>query len=171
MGQNLTNLNLSHNRLACIPQLITSLSVKSKSCAFSLWNKRINREYSYFFFAQFQQENCPNLSLLDLSNVTTVAASHGILHIEQLQDGCPKLKVLRITNSQITLGPPPTTDRAAVPNDEVFDSFHAFQYFHFTPAFSITLIVTLFWVGRIRNRLAFGNWKNYPLRHWLTNLD
>lgn len=40
--------------------------------------------------------------------MTTVAASHGILHIEQLQEGCPNLKVLRITNSQITLSPPPT---------------------------------------------------------------
>lgn len=47
--------------------------------------------------------HCPNLSLLDLSNISTVAASHGILHIEKLQEGCPHLKVLRITNSHITL--------------------------------------------------------------------
>lgn len=49
------------------------------------------------------QTNCPNLVLLDLSNVTTQATSHGILHVEKLQQGCPKLKVLRITNSHITL--------------------------------------------------------------------
>uniref|UniRef100_A0A182SV58 F-box domain-containing protein n=1 Tax=Anopheles maculatus TaxID=74869 RepID=A0A182SV58_9DIPT len=47
--------------------------------------------------------HCPNLVLLDLSNVNTVAVSHGILHIEQLQHGCQKLKVLRITNSHINL--------------------------------------------------------------------
>lgn len=40
-----------------------------------------------------------------MSNVTTIAASHGILHIEKLQHGCQKLKVLRITNSHITLSP------------------------------------------------------------------
>lgn len=51
----------------------------------------------------FVQTHCPNLSLLDLSNVSTVAASHGVLHIEKLQEGCSHLKVLRITNSQISL--------------------------------------------------------------------
>lgn len=45
---------------------------------------------------------CSNLLLLDLSNVSTLATSHGILNIESLQKGCPKLKVLRITNSHIT---------------------------------------------------------------------
>ncbi|XP_031640713.1 F-box/LRR-repeat protein 6 isoform X2 [Contarinia nasturtii] len=74
LGGRLTHLNLAHNRLAGIPQLITALST-----------------------------HCPNLSLLDLSNVSTVAASHGVLHIEKLQEGCSHLKVLRITNSQISL--------------------------------------------------------------------
>lgn len=74
LGSRLTHLNLAHNRLAGIPQLITALST-----------------------------HCPNLSLLDLSNVSTVAASHGVLHIEKLQEGCSHLKVLRITNSQISL--------------------------------------------------------------------
>ncbi|KAM7342018.1 F-box and leucine-rich repeat protein 6 [Cochliomyia hominivorax] len=74
MGERLTHLYLAHNRLAGIPQLVNVLST-----------------------------HCPNLVLLDLSNVTTQATSHGILHIEKLQQGCPKLKVLRITNSHITL--------------------------------------------------------------------
>jgi len=52
----------------------------------------------YYFF----QTHCPNLTLLDLSNVTTQATSHGVLHIEKLQRGCQKLKVLRVTNSHIT---------------------------------------------------------------------
>ncbi|XP_073847232.1 F-box and leucine-rich repeat protein 6 [Musca autumnalis] len=74
MGDKLTHLYLAHNRLAGIPQIVNVLST-----------------------------HCPNLVLLDLSNVTTQATSHGILHVEKLQQGCPKLKVLRITNSHITL--------------------------------------------------------------------
>ncbi|KAL9912980.1 uncharacterized protein LOC119641235 [Glossina fuscipes] len=74
MGGRLTHLYLAHNRLACIPQVVNILST-----------------------------HAPNLQLLDLSNVSTQATSHGILHIEKLQQGCPKLKVLRITNSHITL--------------------------------------------------------------------
>ncbi|XP_050076180.1 F-box/LRR-repeat protein 6 [Anopheles maculipalpis] len=74
IGSRLTHLYLAHNRLSGIPQIVKALST-----------------------------HCPNLVLLDLSNVNTVAMSHGILHIEQLQHGCQKLKVLRITNSHINL--------------------------------------------------------------------
>ncbi|XP_030386648.1 F-box/LRR-repeat protein 6 [Scaptodrosophila lebanonensis] len=73
MGSRLTHLHLAHNRLAGIPQIVSILST-----------------------------HCPNLALLDLSNVTTQATSHGVLHIEKLQNGCQKLKVLRVTNSHIT---------------------------------------------------------------------
>ncbi|XP_016979471.1 F-box/LRR-repeat protein 6 [Drosophila rhopaloa] len=73
MGSRLTHLYLAHNRLAGIPQIVGVLST-----------------------------HCPNLTLLDLSNVTTQATSHGVLHIEKLQHGCQKLKVLRVTNSHIT---------------------------------------------------------------------
>ncbi|KAL1400226.1 hypothetical protein pipiens_007615 [Culex pipiens pipiens] len=74
MGERLTHLYLAHNRLSGIPQIVKALSTQ-----------------------------CPNLALLDLSNVSTIAISHGILNIEQLQSGCQKLKVLRITNSHINL--------------------------------------------------------------------
>ncbi|XP_055621283.1 F-box/LRR-repeat protein 6 [Toxorhynchites rutilus septentrionalis] len=74
MGERLTHLYLAHNRLSGIPQIVKALSTQ-----------------------------CPNLALLDLSNVSTIAVSHGILNIEQLQGGCKKLKVLRITNSHINL--------------------------------------------------------------------
>ncbi|XP_035785332.1 F-box/LRR-repeat protein 6-like [Anopheles albimanus] len=74
MGSRLTHLHLAHNRLSGIPQIVKALSTY-----------------------------CPNLVLLDLSNVSTIAISHGILHIEQLQQGCQKLKILRITNSHINL--------------------------------------------------------------------
>ncbi|XP_043862761.1 F-box/LRR-repeat protein 6 [Drosophila santomea] len=73
MSSRLTHLYLAHNRLAGIPQIVGVLST-----------------------------HCPNLTLLDLSNVTTQATSHGVLHIEKLQRGCQKLKVLRVTNSHIT---------------------------------------------------------------------
>ncbi|XP_037949411.1 uncharacterized protein LOC119681830 [Teleopsis dalmanni] len=73
MNKRLTHLYLAHNRLAGIPQIVNILS-----------------------------DHCANLVLLDLSNVTTQATSHGILRIEKLQHGCKKLKVLRVTNSQIT---------------------------------------------------------------------
>lgn len=74
MGERLTHLYLAHNRLSGIPQIVKALSTQ-----------------------------CPNLALLDLSNVSTIAISHGILNIEQLQAGCQKLKVLRITNSHINM--------------------------------------------------------------------
>lgn len=51
------------------------------------------------------QTHCPNLILLDLSNISTMAVSHAVLPLEKLQTGCPKLKVFRITNAQVTLGP------------------------------------------------------------------
>lgn len=38
-----------------------------------------------------------------MSNVRTVSHSAGTLHIEKLQEGCPILRVLRITNSQLAL--------------------------------------------------------------------
>lgn len=76
MKDRLTHLTLAHNRLSGIPQITTALTL-----------------------------NCPNLLLLDLSNVVTVAVSHGILHVEKLQEGCQKLKVLRIANSHIQLSP------------------------------------------------------------------
>nr|XP_014088582.1 uncharacterized protein LOC106616449 [Bactrocera oleae]XP_014088585.1 uncharacterized protein LOC106616449 [Bactrocera oleae]XP_014088586.1 uncharacterized protein LOC106616449 [Bactrocera oleae]XP_036218747.1 uncharacterized protein LOC106616449 [Bactrocera oleae]XP_036218748.1 uncharacterized protein LOC106616449 [Bactrocera oleae]XP_036218749.1 uncharacterized protein LOC106616449 [Bactrocera oleae]XP_036218750.1 uncharacterized protein LOC106616449 [Bactrocera oleae]XP_036218751.1 unc len=75
INKRLTHLYLAHNRLAGIPQIVATLAT-----------------------------HCPNLVNLDLSNVTTQATSHGIFHIEKLQHGCPKLKVLRVTNSHITWG-------------------------------------------------------------------
>jgi len=51
----------------------------------------------------FFQTHCPNLQVLDLSNLRTVAHTTAPLHVEKLQEGCQKLRVLRITNSQIAL--------------------------------------------------------------------
>jgi hypothetical protein len=52
---------------------------------------------------QLFQTHCPNLQVLDLSNLRTVAHTTALLHIEKLQEGCQKLRILRITNSQIAL--------------------------------------------------------------------
>lgn len=60
------------------------------------------------------QTNCPNLQLLDLSNVRTFAHNMSLLHVEKLQIGCPKLRVLRITNSQIWLAPASLTEQVSV---------------------------------------------------------
>jgi F-box/leucine-rich repeat protein 6 len=73
-NERLNHLNLSDNRLSGIPQITQTLT-----------------------------KHCPNLTVLDLSNVKTVAVSHAMLHVEKLQDGCQKLKVLRIANSHVQL--------------------------------------------------------------------
>lgn len=86
VNERLTHLHLAHNQLAGVPHLATALT-------------------------QF----APNLILLDLSNVKTVAASHGVLHIESLQAGCQKLKILRITNSHIFLGSSTLQEQMASP--------------------------------------------------------
>lgn len=79
------------------------------------------------------QTHCPNLVLLDLSNINTVAISHGVLHIEKLQEGCPRLKVLRVTNSHITLSVATLQEQVNSPNampkeiSQTTFSFHWFQ--------------------------------------------
>jgi F-box and leucine-rich repeat protein 6 len=74
INERLTHLNLADNRLSGIPQITQALTA-----------------------------HCPNLTLLDLSNVKTVAVSHGMLYVEKLQEGCQKLKILRIANSHVQL--------------------------------------------------------------------
>ncbi|ENN75304.1 hypothetical protein YQE_08081, partial [Dendroctonus ponderosae] len=59
--------------------------------------------------------HCPNLQLLDISNIKTFAHNTALLHVEKLQIGCPKIRVLRITNSQIWLAPVALTEQVASP--------------------------------------------------------
>ncbi|CAH1119054.1 unnamed protein product [Phaedon cochleariae] len=86
MASRLVHLVLAHNKIANFTQIMVAIS-----------------------------SNCPNLQLLDLSNVRTFAHNMSLLHIEKLQIGCPKLRVLRITNSQIWLAPASLTEQVASP--------------------------------------------------------
>ncbi|KAK4881598.1 hypothetical protein RN001_004917 [Aquatica leii] len=86
MGSRLTHLVLANNKLVGFTQVITAIAT-----------------------------NCPNLQLLDISNIRTFAHNTALLHVEKLQSGCPKLKVLRITNSQIWLAPVSLSNQVASP--------------------------------------------------------
>ncbi|XP_060877435.1 F-box/LRR-repeat protein 6 [Metopolophium dirhodum] len=85
MGQRLTHLNLADNRLSGITQLVNSLAT-----------------------------HCPNLQSLDLTKVRMVGNT-GNLHIERLQEGCPKLRVLRMSTSQLCLSNVPLNEQALSP--------------------------------------------------------
>lgn len=52
--------------------------------------------------------------MLDLSNVRTLTAT-GHLHIEKVQEGCRNLRILRITNSQVSLQPLSLKEQMASP--------------------------------------------------------
>ncbi|XP_075226696.1 F-box and leucine-rich repeat protein 6 [Lycorma delicatula] len=84
MGERLTHLIISNNKLSGVPQIISALAT-----------------------------HCPSLQVLDMSNVRTVSQSAGTLHIEKLQEGCPLLRVLRITNSQLALASTSLKEQAA----------------------------------------------------------
>ncbi|XP_066159229.1 F-box/LRR-repeat protein 6 [Euwallacea fornicatus] len=86
MNSRLTHLVLAHNKIAGFMQIISALAA-----------------------------HCPNLQLLDISNVKTFAHNTALLHVEKLQIGCPKIKVLRITNSQVWLAPVTLTEQVASP--------------------------------------------------------
>ena len=53
------------------------------------------------------------MQVLDLSNLRTTTRDTVCINIEQLQQGCPKLRVLRLTNSLVRLSPTPLKDQAA----------------------------------------------------------
>ena len=53
--------------------------------------------------------------MLDLSNVRTATRDTVCINIEQLQQGCTKLRVLRLTNSLIRLTATPMKEQAASP--------------------------------------------------------
>ncbi|XP_049821384.1 F-box/LRR-repeat protein 6 isoform X2 [Aethina tumida] len=86
MNNRLTHLVLAHNKIAGFTQIISSIA-----------------------------DHCPNLQLLDISNIRTFAHNTALLHVEKLQIGCPKLRVLRITNSQIWLAPASLPQQMASP--------------------------------------------------------
>lgn len=149
MGERLTHLYLAHNRLSGIPQITTALSVSLYLFVISIGKYVINDKWL--------QTYCPNLLLLDLSNVTTVAASHGILPLEKIQMGCTKLKVLRITNSHISL--------STVTLQEQVWSSHFIRLNLHSVLYGFTLC------EHIRlNHPAFLIWKSCRSPHWPPSL-
>lgn len=158
MGEKLTHLYLAHNKLAGVPQIVTALSVRlhariQSSDSIIRPSQHMTLHSCILFL--LLQTYCPNLILLDLSNVSTIAASHGFLHIEKLQQGCQKLKVLRITNSHITLSPATLQEQVTY----LFLPFTSGNHFLFH-------LNCVRWTHR-----AFRIWKNYQSHRWLMSRD
>ncbi|XP_077286701.1 F-box and leucine-rich repeat protein 6 [Arctopsyche grandis] len=85
MGQRLTHLTLASNKLTGLPSILAAIA-----------------------------NHCSNLELLDLSNLAAV--SHpALVPLERLQKGCPRLRVLRITNSQVVLASATTQEQVESP--------------------------------------------------------
>lgn len=105
MASRLTHLVLAHNKLAGFSQILNAISVRIILLLYVL-----QCCLNYFNF----QAHCSNLQLLDLSNIKTHAYNSSLLHVEKLQAGCPKLRVLRVTNSQILLAPTSLTEQVIV---------------------------------------------------------
>ncbi|XP_071439200.1 F-box/LRR-repeat protein 6 [Hetaerina americana] len=86
MGDRLTQLILASNKLAGLSQIVIAIAT-----------------------------HCPCLEVLDLSNVRTLAHTTAPIAIERLQEGCQRLRVLRITNSQVSLAHSTLKEQASSP--------------------------------------------------------
>ncbi|XP_067006758.1 F-box/LRR-repeat protein 6 [Anabrus simplex] len=84
IGNRLTHLVLANNRITGLAQIVSAIAA-----------------------------HCPNMEVLDISNMRT--HSPPALHIEKLQEGCQKLRVLRITNSNVSLAPATLNEQVASP--------------------------------------------------------
>lgn len=100
MTSRLTHLILAHNKLAGFSQIITAISVSY-----------FKTNFLFVLITFYIKAHCPNLQLLDLSNIKTHAYNGSLLQVEKLQEGCPKIRVLRVTNSQILLAPTSLSDQ------------------------------------------------------------
>ena len=57
----------------------------------------------YLTFTINSQEHCPNLEVLDLSSISSPRRDSIVVRIEELQQGCPCIRILRLANSDIVL--------------------------------------------------------------------
>ena len=57
------------------------------------------------------QDHCPNLEVLDLSNITNAIRDIVPVRVERLQAGCPRLRVLRWTNTELRLADTPLKEQ------------------------------------------------------------
>lgn len=70
VGRNITALNLAENKLQSFPVYVGAIL-----------------------------DNCPNLGVLDLSNIESASAI--VLSVDKLQKSCPKLRVLRLASVRL----------------------------------------------------------------------
>ncbi|KAG8318099.1 F-box/LRR-repeat protein 6 [Homalodisca vitripennis] len=129
MGERLTHLILANNKLAGVPQILTAIAptdIGGTITAILMSGRFYVQWLSIRAMGGFPTSalkpgpcthrlppvpsnehltHCPNLQVLDLANVRTVAQTTAYIHIEKLQEGCPSLRVLRLTNSQLALSP------------------------------------------------------------------
>ncbi|KAF0289291.1 F-box/LRR-repeat protein 6 [Amphibalanus amphitrite] len=82
LGPRLVSLTLSHNFVAGMQQILAALA-----------------------------EHCPNLEVLDLSNITNAIRDIVPVRVERLQEGCPRLRVLRWTNTELRLADTPLKEQ------------------------------------------------------------
>ncbi|XP_037079467.1 F-box/LRR-repeat protein 6-like [Pollicipes pollicipes] len=74
MGPRLVSLTLAHNCVAGMQQIVNALA-----------------------------DHCPSLEVLDLSNIMNAIRDIVPVRVERLQAGCPRLRVLRWTNTELRL--------------------------------------------------------------------
>ncbi|XP_047103964.1 F-box/LRR-repeat protein 6 isoform X3 [Schistocerca piceifrons] len=104
MTHRLTHLVLSNNTMCGLSQIIIALSKCSQVISPSIADI-LTRAHPAIFKSKLHQTSCPNLELLDISFLQM--HSTALINLEKFQSGCQKLKVLRVTNSNIALSPVP----------------------------------------------------------------
>ncbi len=86
VGDRLTYLNISNNKMAGLPFVFKAIS-----------------------------SNSANLEELDISNITTTSRDTILIHIEKFQKGCRKLRVLNANHTMISLQETPIKEQIQAP--------------------------------------------------------
>lgn len=86
VGERLTHINISNNKMAGLPFVFKAISTHSK-----------------------------NLLELDISNITTTSRDTILIHVEKFQKGCPKLRVFNANHTMIGLSETPIKEQIQAP--------------------------------------------------------